>query len=64
MYRKIWSYCLLTLYLLAVTGLDVRAQVFNLTNGRHFFRRTVYDAFRDTGNVFFHEDANQGGDDL
>jgi hypothetical protein len=37
----------------------VRAQVFNLTNGRHFFRRTVYDAFRDTGNVFFHEDANQ-----
>ncbi len=42
-----------------VFGLDVRAQVFNLTNGRHFFRRTVYDAFRDTGNVFFHEDANQ-----
>ena len=23
------------------------------------FRRTVYDAFRDTGNVLFHEDADR-----
>ena len=42
-----------------VFGLDVRAQVFNVTNGRHIFRRTVYDAFRDVGNVVFNEDANQ-----
>lgn len=42
-----------------VLGLDVRAQVFNVTNGRHIFRRTVYDAFRDTGNVLFNEDADQ-----
>lgn len=42
-----------------VFGLDVRAQVFNVTNGRAIFRRTVYDAFRDTGNVLFHEDADR-----
>jgi hypothetical protein len=42
-----------------VFGLDVKAQVFNVTNGRHIFRRTVYDAFRDTGSVLFHEDGNQ-----
>jgi hypothetical protein len=42
-----------------VFGLDVKAQVFNVTNGRHYFRRTVYDAFRDVGNVVFNEDANQ-----
>jgi outer membrane cobalamin receptor len=42
-----------------VFGLDVRAQVFNITNGRSIFRRTVYDAFRDTGAVIFHEDANR-----
>jgi hypothetical protein len=42
-----------------VLGLDVRAQVFNVTNGRAIFRRTVYDAFRDTGSVIFHEDANR-----
>jgi hypothetical protein len=42
-----------------VFGLKVRAQVFNLTNGRHIFRRTVYDGFRDTGNVLFREDGNQ-----
>jgi hypothetical protein len=42
-----------------VFGLDVRAQVFNVTGGRHYFRRTVYDAFRDVGNVVFNEDANQ-----
>ena len=42
-----------------VGGLDVRAQVFNVTGGRHYFRRTVYDAFRDVGNVVFNEDDNQ-----
>jgi hypothetical protein len=30
-----------------------------VTGGRHYFRRTVYDAFRDVGNVVFNEDANQ-----
>jgi hypothetical protein len=42
-----------------VFGLDIRLQVFNLTNGRHINRRTVYDAFRDTGSVLFREDGNQ-----
>ena len=42
-----------------VFGLDVRGQVFNVANGRHYFRRTVYDAFRNAGNVLFNEDANQ-----
>jgi hypothetical protein len=42
-----------------ILGLDVRAQVFNLTNGRAIFRRTVFDAFRDTGSVIFHEDADR-----
>jgi hypothetical protein len=42
-----------------VFGLDVRVQVFNLTNGRHISRRTVYDGFRNTGSVLFHEDGNQ-----
>ena len=42
-----------------VFGLDVRFQIFNLTNGRHINRRTVYDGFRDTGSVLFREDGNQ-----
>jgi len=42
-----------------VFGLDVRGQIFNVTNGRHINRRTVYDAFRDTGNILFHENGNQ-----
>jgi hypothetical protein len=42
-----------------VFGLDVKAQVFNVTNGRHIFRRTVYDAFRSVGNVVFNEDADE-----
>jgi hypothetical protein len=42
-----------------VFGLKVRAQVFNLTNGRHYQGRTVYDAFRDTGSVLFRENGNQ-----
>lgn len=42
-----------------VFGLSVQAQVFNVTNGRAIFRRTVYDGFRDTGNVLFREDANR-----
>ena len=42
-----------------VFGLTVRAQFFNVTNGRHIFRRTVYSGFRDTAPVAFHEDADQ-----
>jgi hypothetical protein len=42
-----------------VLGLDVRFQIFNLTNGRHINRRTVYDGFRDTGSVLFREDGDQ-----
>ena len=42
-----------------VFGLDVRLQVFNMTNGRHIFRRAVYDGFRDTSPVLFREDGNQ-----
>ena len=42
-----------------VFGLDVKAQVFNVTNGRHIQRRTVYDGFRNTGAVLFREDGDQ-----
>lgn len=42
-----------------VFGLHVKAQVFNLTNGRHIQRRTVYTGFRDTAPVSFREDGNQ-----
>jgi hypothetical protein len=42
-----------------VFGLDVKAQIFNLTNGRHIQRRTVYDGFRDRSPILFHEDGNQ-----
>jgi hypothetical protein len=42
-----------------VFGLDVRLQVFNLTDGRHIARRTVYDGFRNASPVLFREDGNQ-----
>ena len=42
-----------------VRGLDVRFQVFNLTNGRQIFRRTVYQGGRDAAPVLFHENADQ-----
>ena len=42
-----------------VFGLDVRLQVFNVTDGRHISRRTVYDGFRNTSPVLFREDGNQ-----
>jgi hypothetical protein len=42
-----------------VFGLGVRLQVFNVTNGRHISRRTVYDGLRNTSPVLFHEDGNQ-----
>ena len=42
-----------------VFGLDVKAQVFNVTHGRHIQRRTVYDGFRNTGAVLFREDGDQ-----
>ena len=42
-----------------VFGLDIRGQIFNATNGHAFFRRSVYDAFRDTGSVIFNEYAKR-----
>jgi hypothetical protein len=42
-----------------VFGLDIKGQIFNPTGGRHYFRRTVFDDFRDRGDVLFHEDGNQ-----
>ncbi len=42
-----------------VLGLTVRMQVFNLTNGRHFVHRTVYDGYRGQGPVLFHEDTDE-----
>jgi hypothetical protein len=42
-----------------VFGLDVKAQIFNLTNGRHINRRTVYTGFRDRSPVLFAENGNE-----
>ena len=42
-----------------VFGLTVRLQVFNLTDGRHIVRRTVYDGYRNEAPVLFHEDADE-----
>ena len=42
-----------------VFGLTVRAQFFNVTDGRRIIRRTVYDGPRDTSPVLFFEDTNQ-----
>jgi hypothetical protein len=36
-------------------GLTVNIQVFNMTDGRAIFHRTVYDGLRTDGNVSFHE---------
>jgi hypothetical protein len=47
-----------------VFGLTVRAQWFNVANGRRIIRRTVYDGPRDTAPVLFVEDTNQGVGDL
>jgi hypothetical protein len=41
-----------------VLGLDVRFQVFNLTNGRAYFHRTVWDGPRDSSPILFIEDQN------
>ena len=41
-----------------VLGLDVRLQVFNLTNGRGYFHRTVWDGERTTAPILFIEDRN------
>jgi hypothetical protein len=38
-----------------VLGFDIKAQAFNLTNGRHIFRRTVYTGFRNSSPVLFNE---------
>jgi len=47
-----------------VFGLTVRAQWFNVANGRRIIRRTIYDGPRDTAPVLFFEDTNQGVGDL
>ena len=39
-------------------GLTVNLQVFNLTDGRALFDRTVYDGFRDTAPILFTEHRN------
>lgn len=36
-------------------GLTVNFQIFNLTDGRAIFQRTVYDGLRTNGNVMFNE---------
>jgi hypothetical protein len=41
-----------------VFGLNVNFQVFNLTNGRAYFHRTVWDGERDTAPILFVEDQN------
>jgi hypothetical protein len=38
-----------------VLGFDIKAQVFNLTNGRHIFRRTVHTGFRNSSSASFNE---------
>ena len=42
-----------------VFGLTVRAQIFNLTDGRHIVHRTVYDGYRHQAPVLFHEDTDE-----
>lgn len=42
-----------------VFGLTVRLQAFNLTNGRHIVHRTVYDGYRQDGDVLFREDTDE-----
>jgi hypothetical protein len=42
-----------------VFGMTVRAQFFNVTNGRRILDRTVYTGPRNTSPVAFHEDRDQ-----
>ena len=42
-----------------VFGLTVRAQFFNITNGRRILERTVYTGLRDRSPVSFHESRDQ-----
>ena len=42
-----------------VFGLTVRAQFFNVTNGRRILDRTVYTGLRDRSPVAFHESRDQ-----
>lgn len=39
-------------------GMTLNVQVFNMTDGRSFFRRTVYDGLRTDGIVSFYESRN------
>ena len=39
-------------------GLTANLNVFNLTDGRAVYRRTVYDGLRDNGVVQFHENRD------
>ena len=41
-----------------VFGLTVNAQVFNATDGRSLFHRTVYGGYRDTAPILYFEDRN------
>lgn len=41
-----------------VFGLTVNAQIFNLTDGRAIFHRTVYSGLRNTSSVLFTENRN------
>jgi hypothetical protein len=41
-----------------VFGLTVNLNVFNLTDGRGLFNRTVYDGYRDTAPILYHERRN------
>jgi hypothetical protein len=42
-----------------VFGLTVRAQFFNVTNGRRILDRTVWNGLRDRSTVAFHEARDQ-----
>jgi hypothetical protein len=41
-----------------VFGLTVNLMVFNLTNGRAIYHRTVYNDLRDSSSVLFIEDRD------
>jgi hypothetical protein len=39
-------------------GLTANLNVFNMTDGRAIYRRTVYSGLRTDGNVLFHENRD------
>jgi hypothetical protein len=42
-----------------VFGMTLRLNAFNLTNGHHIVHRTVYDGYRGSSGVLFHEDTRE-----